>query len=499
MKKYVLGIAALAAIGVVVYGALAWYCGGEISTALAQQQAIAARELSLQVVSDKYQRGVFSSTAVTTVELRGRSAQAYAEMAERGGLPTDPPQIELRLELSHGPLPRWIDGKPKMLLAHASTSVRLLGAHAEILPEWFGKAAPPLMYSEFFDERVSHNRVVLPAFARQMADGSQLQVHALEGKLDADALFSKVDFSFASGGLALADKQARADIDKLRLDGAFSHASNGLWTGDFAFGADQVSVQAKAGALRVEKLAYRSRANLEGDWLSQDAEFTLAKISAGPDLSAGPAKFALRLAHLHAPTLAAFVRAQQSLDARSTDTAAYQAEVAALLGQALSGLLRHDPRVSLDELSLTTAEGTLTFHGMLKFAALPDPLPANLPGWVPLLEVDVDWNLSKRMLHALLARVPALRMHMLETWRAAAEEQAVADARLSNSAPVRVPDVTEADERAEVDAAVAMGWVWRDGEQLRGLAKLRRGELVVNNRPIPLPFLNPGAAPVAAQ
>ncbi|MBL8473984.1 MAG: DUF945 family protein [Rhodocyclaceae bacterium] len=491
MKKYVLGLVVVAAAAAAAYTGAAWYCGGEIGAALAQQQAIAARELSLKVVSEKYSRGVFSSEEITTVELLGQSARAYAEVAARAGLPPELPQLELHLHLRHGPLPRWVDGKLKFLLAGASTRVRLVGAHADILPEWFGENAPALMESEFFDERVSHNRLALPGFTRTLQDGTQLAFRPVSGQLDADALFSNVNFDLAFDGLSASNKNQRATLDKARFAGNFEHAPNELWTGNFLLTIAQMGVLGPAGELRMDGLSYRGRARMEGDWLEQDIELTVGKLAAGPKIAAGPVTFATRFGHLHVPTLVALTRAQKALNERALDPAQHQAELLRLFGDAMGKLVRQDPRLSIEELGFTLPEGKFGFHAVLKFADLPEALPEHLPEWLPYFDLTADWSLSQGVLHSLLAKVPALRMHMLETARAAAEERAAAEARASNSAPVRVPDVDEADERAEVDAAVAMGWIWRDGESLRGQAKMRRGEFEVNNRPIPVPFLKP--------
>ena len=144
MKRVLAAVIALLALAGAGFTWVSRQAGIEVAQAIADQQAFVARQPWLRLVAQTYDRGLFASSATTTVELRGPYGDLLADALFRATGSRTPVRLLYLHDIRHGPFPNWRRGDLGPARAVIETRFRLEGDLGSQLPEVFGADAPAL-------------------------------------------------------------------------------------------------------------------------------------------------------------------------------------------------------------------------------------------------------------------------------------------------------------------------------------------------------------------
>ena len=457
-KAAVLGVAVV----VVLVGASPALTGSMVRKQYdAQLDKVAAALPALKVVERKYEQGLFSSTATTTLQI--------------GCVPA----ITIRDHIAHGPFP----GFSGFGLARSDTQIVLPPDAPTPLRAWVEGLKPEAIRTTIGFGGDTETRVNLPA--AQFKDGADsLQWQPLRATFRMNGAQTSVSSEFDAPEVTL-DFDAKGEPGSVKLVNLHGQSQVAPVAGDLLMGVGtsvftldrmQVAAPGKAMQFNLNQLNYTVKSQAEKDLLS-----ATESISAAADFKLGETALKLdkielqeSFKRLHAPTLRALMlgfwqELGGSLCQESPEDAAQalRGKQAAMLA-ALTQLLPYDPEYSVDKIAVSTGgqEGTLAYslaaHGMTA---------QDMQGGNPL---------------KLLGKVTVKASGKLPVaWlEAIGERMAMRGDRLGEASPQEVHQQIS----GAIEQLVGTGYVTREGDFLSSSAQFEKGQLTVNGKPAPLPL-----------
>ncbi|MBL8487896.1 MAG: YdgA family protein [Rhodocyclaceae bacterium] len=471
-------VAVVIALLVLAAGAFAWasrQAGLEVADAIARQQTFLGRQPWLRIAAQTYERGLFSSTATTTVEVRGPYGELLAGVLARATGSRGPVRLTQLLDIRHGPLPNWRRGDFAPARAVIETRLRLEGDLGERLPELFGADAPALVVTELVDadDGVAHLRV--PAIARELSGGVRLAWQGLHGDIRFARSYDRMQPDLTMPGLELQGKDGKATLGAMSLKGDLRLGSHGLWLGTADARLAELSATGPGLALRATAGSYRTGVDAAGDFLDLKTDMAAQGVEFQGE-KAGPFRLAMSARHLHGPTVKALRDAAEALQARNPTPREEALEQIALTRRFFGDLMRRQPEFRVDDLSFRMPAGDLRLTLSLRVVRYDDEAGANPFSALEGIEGDLDLDLAEPLALALGEKALARR----GAWPGAAAGEA--------------PDAAAAARSAasdQINALVLQGHLVRDGERLKAAARWRDGALKVNGFPVAVPFGRP--------
>ena len=438
--------------------------GLEIAAAIAEQQAYIARQPWLRVVSQTYERGIFTSTAVVTLEPRGVLGEVLGLNRSTATPDKLPPRIVYRHEIRHGPLPNWRQGNFTLARAVVETRFRGDGSLAGLLPELFGPTAAALLVTEFSDDRNGIAKLRLPAISRYLSDNAKLTWQGLSGEIRFSRAYDRVNASLAMPTLDLTAKDSRASLHGARLQADLRLGAHGVWLGTAEAKTDKLSLTWPGQSVAVSGVGHRSEVTETGDFLDVSSRITARGIVSKSE-KAGPVELSFSLRHLHGPSIRTLREAIEGLPARRLKPEAEVLEQQTLGRAFMNDLLSRQPELRIDALNVRMPAGELRLTLALRVldydAEVATPIDT-LDG----VEIDLDIDVSEALLLAVA-------------------EQAAS--RFGKSPTLGMEGVpAETEQRAPravtelIDGLVSKGRLVRDGEWLTANLRWREGGLKIN-------------------
>jgi uncharacterized protein YdgA (DUF945 family) len=408
-SKLTVAAASVVAVLAVGYPAAAWYLGTQIEKAHADARALIATQPYLKVTSESYERGLFSASETTTIEIPAALFNPPGDKADDANASAEKPQppfrITVKTAIQHGPLP----GFSTLAAGSEVSTIEFDEPLRTKIAEAFGTNQP-------FDVRTTYNfqgggrstfasqpfKLVLPGDtpeSKAMLSGERtdmvmefskgLSEYTLRGTAPSFALSEPGGPSLVISGMALDSQLKRVFPDEPMLYSGsqkITVAEVSVTPGDAAQPGPEQKVALK-------DIAYDVQMPVAGDFMDVVAKMGANVVQVG-EQNYGPAHYDFSLKHLHARKLVTLSRGFTALYAKPEIFADQNQLLQALapLKAPLFDLLADAPVFSIDRIAFRTTDGEANFNASIKLA---DPKPDDFSNPLMLLaKLDAGANIA---------------------------------------------------------------------------------------------------------
>lgn len=394
-----------------------------------------------------YSKGLTDSTQTMTLTLKETELDAGKPLT-----------LLITNHIRHGPLP----GLQGVGQATVDTTFRFADTAMQAEYDRLFPGEKPAIHTLVGLAGGTESRVSVPQ-GQTTQDGQTVAWKALGGTVQVSG--SRVSTDMSWPGLTSAGPEGKADFSGFKLSGTTlrSDPDDQLGTGDMAFTAERLSFSGEGQEVSLGGLKVSSQATQSGNFYDSVVKYGVAEVKlAGTGLKADlkNVQLDLGLRHLDRAALQRLLavsrEAQGSAGAADTpsltETQNKELEAAGL------ALLRGNPKLTLDRLSVTQPSGEIVFTGEASAQRLADRLGQG--GAEDL----------RRM-----AAVPAALLGLLDIrLEGRAPRQALEDlAGLGGGA---------GDLTGNIEALVGSGYVREEGGQLSAELNLTDGRLTLNGQ-----------------
>lgn len=480
MKKWFGGIVVIVALAAVGFSGAAYWSGTQAERWYRDTlQAGASSSPNVRFATLRYERGWFSSQAVTRIQL---DRPGGSELREAD------PSFSIRQDIYHGPLPLAGRSAPDVPMQWTGAVVRTTlepdsSVWTRELAQWYGAREPLVALSRVGFDGASDTQIIMPPLdLNNVGDLKSLNFAGLHGQFQATPQADAVRGTMRVPRLELLGQPETATDDPLAGGGQLTleelslNVNQRLGDFDLWFGESSFSVA----ALRVQDPAsdttlVATHLTLTGTFEPQDAQQVAGEVviqaeNIATDEQSGAGSLRLTLRNLDGHTIVRLQQWQQQSASQPDDPQALD-ELLALL----KTLLRGQPELVLDtQASLTQGEWmarlTLNFQDFAVDRLLQDPtgaLNALEKGWA-------EAAISRNLVETLLADHVAEELHAL-----AGESADPADEPMIRS-------MAEQQATEQLQGLIAMGFIRLEDGQYRSAARFESGRLFVNDQEIPL-------------
>lgn len=463
MKKLFFGVLVLGA----VYAVSAYVLGGQVQERYLSELKDYERYGIFSFSNQKYERGVFSSSAETLVEVAIPAGSDSGEGEARNA------SFVVRHVFRHGPVPVTGHGfsfQPG--LAVVESTLVTSGAEQDGL-----FARIPELAQSRSNLRIGFGGDVI----------GDLKIPGFDLVVDDETLtWGGLDLRAA---FAQADQSVRGDVTIPRLilktGGGVVELSGFSSTFDLVEAVPLVfagRVEASLAAMNMTQsgmdtislkaLRFSSNSTCDGVLLHYTQTADIESIEVG-EAAHGPVSFEVVCRNLDALAVSEFQTSFQQLyrSAHDTDSDLFYSQAGELYGRLFSKLMRGTPEFSIPRLRVATSMGELTGALFVKLDAPGEEALSN-----PLLLIKhVDANVEMAVHETLLMGV--MRMGI---------EQLLGAASGADAGAVDVDALVRQQYAEQVEPLLARKLIVRDGETIRTQASFAQGKLVVNGQEMPL-------------
>lgn len=477
MKRVLAAVIALLALAGAGFTWVSRQAGIEVAQAIADQQAFVARQPWLRLVAQTYDRGLFASSATTTVELRGPYGDLLADALFRATGSRTPVRLLYLHDIRHGPFPNWRRGDLGPARAVIETRFRLEGDLGSQLPEVFGADAPALAITELIDADNAVAHLKVPAIARELPGGTRLSWQGVHGDIRFARSYDRMQPDLRMPGLEITGRDGKASLGNIAVTGDLRLGNHGLWLGTAEARVAEIGATGPGLTLKASDGGYRTTVGSAGDFLDVTSDMTTRTVEMQGE-KAGPFRLAMSARHLHGPTVKALRDAADDLQRRNLKAQEEALEQMALARRFFADLMRHQPEFRIDELSFRMPAGDLRLTLALRVVRYDEETVANPVNSLGGMEADLDLDVAEPLALALGEKVLARRGPVPLPGAAAGETPDAAALARSYASD-------------QINALVLQGHLVRDGERLKASARWRDGGLKVNGFPVAVPFGRP--------
>ncbi len=516
----------LAAAGVatfaVLYGGFSYWAGVKAEQTLNEQYRLLSTMPAFTVKSHRYERGWFSSTETTELELNKKLFGPYLATLPDNLKPLLSGTLRYTNHIEHGPLPGLSRFNFVPARALVRTEFDMSAATRKTLARFFGDAEPITVTNRLGFGGGGELSVAIPKFDyEETLAGVQMKWQGFDLKVDYGKGFKEYRVDALSPGFMLdAASKGSFTFNGVRYASDVRPGATGvrlgsseLAIGDIRFAWKEAipysiklneliylvsrvrvgefinpSGELKPSSVELKKLNYQIVTSEQDDFVNTRGKLTFDSFRYD-EQKYGPLKLDVSANHLHGPTLVKLDEALSKVPFEKLPPAELRKRYIDTILQNGVPLLENDPKLVVHEFRLglpsgmSTLTGTLAIKG-LKEADLKSPL-----AFIRRFNVDAAVSLPKPALETLVVA----QARNLFTVDASAEEQ---------------PDMAEIDElaRSLLDAQLSewarQGLLKLDGNQVATTLDFKEGELKINQRPVALPWQadspEDAPAPVAA-
>ncbi|MFT3847130.1 MAG: YdgA family protein [Propionivibrio sp.] len=487
MAKGRLTVAAASTVAVLAVGypAAAWYLGAQIEKAHADVRAMIAAHPYLKVTNESYERGLFSASETTTIEIPDalfNSSGGEVEEAEGSTAKQAPPapiRVTVKTAIQHGPLP----GFSSLAAGSETSTIEFAEPLRATIAEAFGTDQPLDIRTTYdFQGGGRSTLVVLPFKLALPGDTPESKAMFSGERAEMVMEFSKGLADYTLRGTAPGFTIAEPDGLNMTMQGmAFDSQVKRIFADEplFYSGSQKLTVAEvnvtpgaaeQTGArqkLVFKDIAYDVQMPVAGDFMDVVAKIGADAVQVG-EQNYGPAHYDFSLKHLHARKLITLSRGFAALYAKPEVFADRNLLLQALapLQAPLFDLLTDGPAFSIDRLAFHTADGEASFNASVK---LIDPKPDDFSNPLMLLaklDAGASIALPNSLVNSLIGNGDS-------------EEE-------TQSARQRAADTLAQFKQ--------QGYITLEDNRLKSSVAFKNGELQVNGKPF-----NPMAAMLQQQ
>ncbi|MBC3875961.1 YdgA family protein [Undibacterium flavidum] len=373
MKKSSLLIAVVAALAV-AYPTAAWVTGKRLETKLSKLDGRDLLFSNFKVVKQTYTRGIFTSTQESTIELNTAGMSAKSALPTDSTMPgeTKPLQMQIINHIQHGPVPGIFGiGAGKI-----DTEIVLDAASIAELKKVFGD-------KKFLEIRTVLNytgggnfRITSPAVKTTVGPNQdKLDWKGLRFDIGFDTNYKTLSFDFASPGAEIitANGSTTLKIGDIKLQGKAERAypDGFIYLGDSKASINAISfVNTQAGnkGVQLKDLVIESSTHADHDLINSELKFGINSITMNDNL-VGSVHYDYSLRNLHGPSTNQLFLELSRADLAKEDAAQLE-EIQKKWKQYAIEILKHNPQIALDRLSLTGKNGEFKVSAKLGFVGV---------------------------------------------------------------------------------------------------------------------------------
>lgn len=479
MKKWLGGMIVIVTLAAAGFSGAAYWSGIQAERWYQDTlQAGAASSPNIRFTTLRYERGWFSSHAVTRIEINSREDDA---------LQAADPSFSIRQDIYHGPWPIAGRGTPGVPMAWGGAVVRATldpdsSPWTRELAKWYGAQEPLVALSRVGFDGASDTQITMPPLnLNDVEDLQSLSFAGLQGQFHAGprgetlrGAMSVSSLEFVGQPESNADRPAGGG--QIKLSGLSLNANQrkgvfDLWFGESSFSIAELKVRDPANDTTWVAAGLTLTGTAEpqdGQQVAGEVVIQVGNLSMNQQSGTGSLRLALR--NLDGPTIMQLQHWQQR-SASQPDEPQVLNELLALL----KTLLRGKPELALDtQGSLTQGEWmaglTLNFQDFEMDSLLQDPTGALGALEKGLAEAAISQSLVETLLADQLEA---------ELRTQAGEEEEPGDARTLRS-------MAEQQATEQLQGLLAAGFIRLEGGQYRSVARFAGGKLFVNDQEIPL-------------
>lgn len=435
MKKGVIVVLILLAVVVLVSPAIV---GRLAEKSMDENLNWAAEEAGgVQVTSEAFDRGWFSSEGQHRVELQDGQVLSALKAMGFGGEPDELPVLIINTRLDHGLIPVTSMAREKGALtpglgsAVSTMQVELPGGESIDIP---GK-----IYSNIGILGEMNSTYMLEAGERSEDD-----VTASWGEtvinVTTDPSSGEVEFDGSVGPLSVGDDSEVVKVAALRFEGDQAPTQYGFMTGDVDFELSGMSVsQSGTVVTSIETMSVEATSELDGDRLDGHATMAMAMRSI-PNVGDVTVDMDFRLTGANAAAIGKIQAALEDVDPGAQDPNAIYGTIEA----DLKSLFAAGFGLEFERLDVALPQGTVTTRMKFNFGE-EDAATFDWPSLLLSTEASIDVSIPAELVDAMTQTNPQAAM------------------------------------------AIAAGYLVKNGDAYEMKAELRKGLATINGAPIPIP------------
>ena len=431
------------------------------------------------VKSHNYQRGWFSSTETTTLQIR---PELYRFLLEKEGQPLQKFEVTYTNHIKHGPLPLLSKFNLLPYKAAVNTEFVFSADTQKFLAKFFGEQKPITI-----ENRISFNddgivKLSVPSFEYEEAlSGIKAHWKGLDATLDYGGDFNRVTLlANAPGITGEAKTKGQFALTDFSLKMQQVRGTSGIMIGSTEAKIGKLDLQLIEGTpikLNLENLAYAGDIKEAGEFINGSAKIDLAKLILDGQ-AYGPAVLIAEANHLHGKTLAKIGDELTIIQKQNLDSEQLTAALTHLAKTHGLPLLQNDPQLAIKKLEVKLPDGKIHFTGEV-----------GLKGFVAA-DLDKPVDLVNKISAKADFAVPRKVVETLALWQA----------RNVFGGPDTQVDMDSLDFLAgqfvegQINKLAEQNLIRVEGKLLATTASLNKGIFILNGIKVPLPWETPATA-----
>jgi len=473
MKKLVGVIVVILVLAAAGFVGAAYWSGARAERWYQEALAEGAKNANVKFTTVRYQRGLFSSQAVTRVQVI---------LPEGSETKEADPSFSIRQDIYHGPLPLAGRGIPGVPMQWGGAVIRATldpdsSAWTRELAKLYGKLEPVVVISRVAFDGTSDTQITMPPLTlSNIEDLQSLRFSGLQGQFQVAPRGAAVQGQLTVDSLDLVGKPAANGGGQVKLGGLGLSVNQRKGAFDLLFGDSSFKInelnaldQSSGTPFVTTNLTIAGALSPQGaQQVAGEVVIKADKVTVDQQSGSGSLKLALR--NLDGVTVARLQQWQQKLASQPEDPQALDELI-----KLLKTLLRGKPEFTLDSQAKLTQgdwQGKLTLNFQDFGAANLLLDPSALLG--ALEKGTADVAASKTLVEALL--IGTVKEQLMA--QAKGQDKPASESAIQNLAAQQVAQ--------QLQGLTAAGFIRLEGNQYRSSARFEGGKLLVNGQEIPL-------------
>ncbi len=395
MKKTLTALLFVCLALALAYGGASYWVGGE---ARKQHDLLIARinhANYLDVSSKSYERGLFSSTASTTVTVTPRSGE-------------DSFNFTITSSIHHGPFvfleSPYLKGSLQPVLAVIQT--RLVPGDCSDSLKKVLQEIPELESSEIltviYYDGSGESYFDVPSFQKTLSTdkGGEVSVEwgGFTAKSKFDASLGEVSVSYSAPSLKMTEKSQSLLAKDIQCDFNSHPGMKGISVGSMAFSIGSIDVVEEGGPpFDLSSFGMQAESGVSGQTINGTLRLNFDRLSAA-GLGVGPFALEFEARKLDADVLSRFERLAPKFRKGDTGQAEGVKEAMhVLVTEILGDLLTKSPEFEIKQLKIRTDKGDLSGKASLVFAGQGENLAGNILALLSSIDASADFKVSEAL------------------------------------------------------------------------------------------------------
>ena len=485
MKKSTLAIAVVAALAASYPGA-AWLTGKRLEAKLTKTEKNDAAFSQLKVVSQTYTRGLFSSTQEQTYELAegfipglGERTveidQSQTEKSGEGEWPSDdapvkthfkPFQFKVINHITHGPFPGTLGIAAGKVETEFVIDPKVLAEIKKVFGDKkFLELTTMLNYSGGGTLKIAS-----PALTYKDPNGStSVNWKGFKAEIGFDEDYKKLQFNVNTPGIEVTDVNDAGSftMGEFKASGNVDRAFGDfmLYLGKTNASIANIEFQSRAmGGFKAGNISLESDSNAHRDLIDMGIKIGMASFKAG-EAEFSNFHYDYSLKNIHAETLGKLSKEFSAVSKSGVNSREQMVQFQEIWKKHGMTLLKYDPILSLDRLSINGKNGEFKTTAKIKLVGVTEADFAMPQALLQKIEGEVDVNFADALI----------------------EEVVNMTQKDPNSRAMALSMA-----KASVGAMEGQGYITRKDKNLSSHMEWKQGKATINGKPYP-PVMN--AAP----